>query len=110
MVEQNKPTLPDPQVPDYEEIQNRFYGETDRLVNKSKNDQTAYGGTIATGSSIMKLWGNIRSDLSQYKAVNHAFGGSRTWEMLHFADKLVVDFKPKVVLVYCGSNDINAGE
>jgi hypothetical protein len=38
MVEQNKPTLPDPQVPDYEEIQNRFYGETDRLVNKSKND------------------------------------------------------------------------
>ena len=70
----------------------------------------AYGNTIAVGSSVIKLWENIQSDLEPFNVVNHGFGGSRTWEMLHFADKLVTDFKPKVVIVYCGSNDINAGE
>ena len=72
--------------------------------------EVAYGGTIAVGSSIIKLWTNIQKDLEPYRVVNHGFGGSRTWEMLHFTDKLVTQFSPKVVLVYCGSNDINAGE
>ena len=30
--------------------------------------------------------------------------------MIYFGEKLVTNFQPKVVLVYCGSNDINAGE
>ena len=110
MVENSEIPLPDPMVPSYDEIEDRFYPETDRLRNTSKNNQKAYEGTIAAGSSIIKLWRNISSDLDGYSAVNHGFGGSRTWEMLHFAKKLVVDFRPKVVLVYCGSNDINAGE
>lgn len=30
--------------------------------------------------------------------------------MIYFGEILVTNFKPKVVIVYCGSNDINAGE
>ena len=30
--------------------------------------------------------------------------------MIYFGDKLVTQFSPKVVIIYCGSNDINAGE
>ena len=111
MQSQSRIPKPDPQVPSHDEIQDRFYGITDHLANKaSKDPLTESGNIIAVGSSIMKLWSSIRKDLAPYKVTNHGFGGSRTWEMLYFVDKLVTDFKPRVVLVYCGSNDINSGE
>ena len=71
---------------------------------------TVYGGTIAIGSSIMRKWENIQEDLAPFNVVNQAFGGARTWELLYYAEKLITNFQPKVVLIYCGSNDINAGE
>ena len=41
---------------------------------------------------------------------NRAFGGSRTGDILRYMDKIVVPYEPKIVVYYCGSNDINAGE
>ena len=105
-----KPPI-DPQIPSYDEIQHRFYSITDSLVENAIGDPNSKpGNVIAVGSSIIKLWDNIRNDLLPYKVVNHGFGGSRSWEMIYFVDKLVTQYQPKVVLIYCGSNDINAGE
>ncbi len=107
---QYKPPI-DPQIPSDDEIQHRFYGITDHLVEKAKNDPNAEkGNVIAVGSSVIKLWQNIRNDLKPFKVVNHGFGGSRSWEMIYFVDKLVTQYQPKVVVIYCGSNDINADE
>ena len=41
---------------------------------------------------------------------NRAFGGSRTAEVLYYMDKIVFPYEPRIVVYYCGSNDINAGE
>lgn len=58
----------------------------------------------------MRFWDNMSNDLAPYKVRNHGFGGSRSWELIHFVDKLVTQFKPKVVVTYCGSLDISCGE
>ena len=65
MVESSKVSLPDPQIPANEEIQGRFYEETDDLVDQSntKYKYLAYEGTIAIGSSVIRLWENIQTDL-----------------------------------------------
>eukprot|EP00406_Dinophysis_acuminata_P009193 CAMPEP_0179222434 /NCGR_PEP_ID=MMETSP0797-20121207/6716_1 /TAXON_ID=47934 /ORGANISM="Dinophysis acuminata, Strain DAEP01" /LENGTH=175 /DNA_ID=CAMNT_0020929271 /DNA_START=10 /DNA_END=537 /DNA_ORIENTATION=+ len=36
-----------------------------------------------------------------------AFGGSRTWETIFYADQLVLPLRPRMLVYYCGSNDIN---
>ncbi len=40
---------------------------------------------------------------------NRAFGGSQTPELLHYMDKIVLPYSPKMIVYYCGSNDVGAG-
>ena len=81
-----------------------------RRVDASQENSDAFGGTIIVGSSIFRLWDSVEEDLAPWQPVNHAFGGARTWELLEYVDDLVIAFKPRIVVCYCGSNDINAGE
>jgi hypothetical protein len=98
----------DPSTPAGEEI--RFGEEVAAIVRRSSADPAAREGTMLVGSSILRLWGDAATDLARFRAVNHAFGGARTWELLAYADELVVGFRPRTLVVYCGSNDVNAGE
>ena len=41
---------------------------------------------------------------------NRAFGGSRTGDLLHYMDAVVLPYAPRIVVYYCGSNDIKGGE
>ena len=66
-------------------------------------------GTLLVGSSIFRRWSSAAEDLRDGGVVNHGFGGSCPWELLAYAKELVIDFRPAVVVCYCGSNDINAG-
>lgn len=68
------------------------------------------GGVVFVGSSIFREWKSIPEDMEPLPAVNLAFGGSRTWEVLHYADRLVLPWRPRIIVYYCGSNDINAGQ
>jgi len=61
------------------------------------------------GSSIFRLWKTLESDMYPLPVVNQAFGGSKTWEVLYYADQLIIPYQPKIIVYYCGSNDINAG-
>jgi lysophospholipase L1-like esterase len=58
----------------------------------------------------MQLWKGVNEDLAPLTVRNFGIGGSR---MTHaadlFVDSLVIPFKPRAVILYEGSNDINAG-
>jgi hypothetical protein len=67
-------------------------------------------GILFIGSSIFRQWTNVTEHMAPLPAFNRAFGGSRTWEVLHYMDQVVLPYRPKLIVYYCGSNDINAGE
>jgi hypothetical protein len=62
------------------------------------------------GSSIFNQWTNVKEQMAPLPVFNRAFGGSRTWEVLHYMDKIVLPYKPRIIVYYTGSNDVNAGE
>lgn len=95
-------------VPEGQEI--RYQAEVRRLVEQSRAITDQNIRTVLVGSSIFRLWKSAEDDLRPWSPVNHGFGGSRTWELLAHLQELVIDFHPEVVVIYCGSNDINAGE
>jgi hypothetical protein len=70
----------------------------------------APGSIICIGSSHMQLWKSVKEDLAPLTVHNYGIGGSR---MTHaadlFIDNLAISFKPRAVILYEGSNDINAG-
>jgi lysophospholipase L1-like esterase len=42
--------------------------------------------------------------------VNRGFGGSQIADSVHFADRLIVKYQPRLVIFYAGDNDIAAGK
>jgi lysophospholipase L1-like esterase len=68
------------------------------------------GGVICIGSSHMQLWKSVKQDLAPLTVVNYGIGGSRMTQAADlFIDNLAIPFKPRAVILYEGSNDINAG-
>ena len=66
------------------------------------------GGILFVGSSIFRHWKEVANQMAPLPVLNRAFGGSRTADQLARFDQLVPVYEPKVVVYYCGSNDLNA--
>ena len=67
------------------------------------------GGIVFTGSSSIVRWTTLAQDFPGLPVRNHGFGGSIVAEVTHFADRIVVPYKPRMVLFYAGDNDLSAG-
>jgi lysophospholipase L1-like esterase len=65
---------------------------------------------VFTGSSSIVGWENLEADFPDKRILNRGFGGSQTFEVLHFADRIITPYKPKQVVIYAGDNDIADGK
>lgn len=70
----------------------------------------APGGILFVGSSIFTQWKTVAEQMKPLPVLNRAFGGSRTADLLARFDQLVPRYAPKVIVYYCGSNDLRAGD
>ena len=88
----------------------RFEPDIAKMLEAEKADPVAPGKILFIGSSIFRLWTTVREDLAPLPVRNRAFGGSRTSDVLERFDLLVKPLAPKVIVYYCGSNDVGGGE
>src|SRR4051812_31882489 len=75
----------------------------------ARTSPPAPGGILFTGSSSIRLWTTLRDDFPGLPVLNRGFGGSQIREVTAFADRIVIPYKPRLVVFYCGSNDVMAG-
>ncbi len=66
--------------------------------------------TLFTGSSSIRMWKSMGDDFPGHNASNRGFGGAHLSDVLHYFDPLVVRCKPKVIVLYCGENDLWSGK
>ena len=88
----------------------RFAEQVAKLVADDKANPPADGSILFIGSSIWRLWSTVAQDMAPLPVYNRAFGGSQTPDMLRHFDALVLPHKPRIIVYYCGSNDVNAGQ
>jgi hypothetical protein len=62
------------------------------------------------GASGIKRWTTLASDFPEYPMINRGFGGSQTIDSVYYADRIVIPYKPRLILLQTGGNDINAGK
>lgn len=68
------------------------------------------GGVLFVGSSSIRLWDSLQKDFAALPVViNRGFGGSKLSDCVHHLDRLVLPYRPRLVLVYAGDNDLAAG-
>ena len=86
----------------------RFQSQIDAFLTADKKNPPPAGGILFIGSSIFRQWESLGTQMAPLPVFNRAFGGSRTNEVLHYTDTIVLPYAPKLIVYYCGSNDINA--
>jgi lysophospholipase L1-like esterase len=65
---------------------------------------------VFTGSSSIRMWTDLTTDFPSYPVVNRGFGGSELSDVNQFFDRLILQYRPKQVVVFAGVNDIAGGK
>ena len=55
------------------------------------------------------MWDSLAADFPGKPVLNRGFGGSQLRDAAHYADQVAVRYRPRMILLYAGDNDINAG-
>ncbi len=88
----------------------RFQSQIDALLDEDKVNPPPRHAILFIGSSIFREWENLEEQMAPLPVFNRAFGGSRTADIIYYMDRIVLPYEPKIIVYYCGSNDVNAGE
>jgi len=64
---------------------------------------------VFTGSSSIRMWDSLAADFPGVAVLNRGFGGSQLRDAVWYADKVAVRYRPRMVVLYAGDNDLNAG-
>jgi lysophospholipase L1-like esterase len=81
----------------------------DAFAEQDRVTPFAPGGIVFVGSSIFRQWTTVPEQMAPLPVLNRAFGGSRTGDQLARFDQVITPYAPKVIVYYCGSNDLKAG-
>ena len=68
------------------------------------------GCIVFVGSSSIRRWFTLSKDYPDLPVVNRGFGGSQLADSWTYADRIILPYHPKQVIIYAGGNDINAGK
>lgn len=64
---------------------------------------------LFTGSSSIRLWENLAETFPDKPVLNRGFGGSQLSDVLRYADRIIVAYQPRQIVLYAGENDIASG-
>jgi lysophospholipase L1-like esterase len=64
------------------------------------------GGIVFTGSSTIRFWKSLESDMAPLSVVNRGFGGSLVRHLTHYFARLVLPHAPRALVIYSGDNDL----
>jgi hypothetical protein len=64
---------------------------------------------VFVGSSSIRLW-KLQKLFPDLQTINRGFGGSQIADSVHFAERIILKHKPRIVALYAGDNDIAAGK
>jgi lysophospholipase L1-like esterase len=67
------------------------------------------GSNLFVGSSSITNWKDVASYFPNSYVINRGFGGSKFEDLLYYADRVIMPYKPSKIFVYEGDNDIASG-
>jgi lysophospholipase L1-like esterase len=64
---------------------------------------------LFVGGSSIRLW-NLAKWFPNLPVLNRGFGGSQIADSVYFADRIVIKYRPSVIVFYAGDNDLAGGK
>ncbi len=84
----------------------RYYFEIELFMTDDSLNPDRQTDIVFSGSSSIRKWKTLQSDMKNLKVLNRGFGGSTVPEAIYYADVLFFKHHPEKIVFYSGDNDI----
>lgn len=92
-----------------EAVVKKFQGEFRRFESWDRQNSAPRDAVLFVGSSSIRLWPTA-NDFPELAVINRGFGGSQIDEVNAVADRIVLKYRPRMIVFYAGDNDIAGGK
>ena len=89
---------------------NLWEKEINAFLAFDKRTPPKKGAVLFVGSSSIRGWRTLADDFPGFETLNRGFGGSHLEDVIHYAPQIVYPYKPKLIVLYAGENDLTAGK
>jgi lysophospholipase L1-like esterase len=76
---------------------------------QDKKDPPPKNALLFVGSSSIRGW-DLGESFPDRITINRGFGGSEISDSIRYADRIIIPYQPRVIVVYAGDNDIAKGK
>lgn len=87
----------------------KWAGAIDAFTKADAAHPPAKEGIVFVGSSTIVKWTSLEKDFPGLPIIKRGFGGSLLSDSVFYADRIVIAYAPRTVVVYAGENDLQAG-
>jgi lysophospholipase L1-like esterase len=88
----------------------RWEKEISAFEAKDKTNPPPKGAILFVGSSSIRKWTTLAEDFTGKQVINRGFGGSEIADSTEFADRIIIPYAPRMIVLYAGDNDLAAGK
>lgn len=87
----------------------RFEKEIAAFENEDRASPPPVGGALFVGSSSIRYW-DVVGAFPGMPAIKRGFGGSHVSDNIHFANRIVFPYRPRLIVFYAGDADVAANK
>jgi lysophospholipase L1-like esterase len=89
--------------------ENRWESKIRQFEAQDKKQTPPPGGILFVGSSSIVGW-KLEEYFPDLPVINRGFGGSQIADSVHFAGRIILPYRPRIIVLYAGDNDVAAGK
>ena len=64
------------------------------------------GAILFVGSSSFRFWEELESDMAPMSVFRRGFGGAKLSDLIHFADRIILPYSPRAIVIHAGGNEL----
>ncbi len=87
----------------------RFENDIRQFETADRKSPPRSGGLLFVGSSSIRMW-DLEKSFPYYPVINRGFGGSEMTDLVRYMDRIVIPYRPRLIVLYEGDNDIASGK
>ena len=88
----------------------RFAQRVEAYEAADKATPPPAGAILLAGDSQFDRWKTFKEDLAGYTVINRGIDSFRTDDVIQYVDRLVIRYRPRMVVLHVGGNDISRGK
>jgi lysophospholipase L1-like esterase len=83
-----------------------FYEDIQAFKKQDADSMPPKNAILFVGSSSFTMWKDVQDYFPGHTIINRGFGGSTLWDVIRYANDVIIPYHAKQVVIYCGENDI----